>query len=140
MEKDLSYGLSDDELSELVTTTIICWFTGVQALNSAWGAKYEVPNVDDLLSVLDDVLEDIVFHRNAYNICISDYDHNKLVNYFAWHLRKKFESASLFFGHLYMMDHAVKGVTLRGIPHLPLICENLQRFHMHGEKLAPFRS
>jgi hypothetical protein len=138
METDLSDGLSDEELSEHLSFILILWQTGVQALNGGWPTSYIAPGFDDLISVLDPVLDDIVAHRNTFNISIRSFDSNTLVNYFAWHLRDRFESAPLFYGHFHFLDWAVPGNSLRGIPHLPLICENLQRYHRNGEIRAPY--
>jgi hypothetical protein len=134
--------MSGFDLKRQIDLLLTNWNVGVEALHTGWGGNYKVPTVAQILEVIPDVLESIRDHQRDYNITMSNYDCNKVTNYVAWFLDKKFpgefEMFPLFFGHLHFIDESIRSASLFHIPNLPLIAVNLEKFHKNGHMLAPY--
>lgn len=134
--------MTSADLKEILEIIILNSEVGSDMLNTAYPTSYRAPTSTEIVEVLSDALKDIAEHRDLYNIRINNYDCNKLVAFIAFHLKKKnpsFSTASMFFGHLNFIDESKRGApTLCEIPHLPEICENLDRFLENGHKIAPY--
>jgi hypothetical protein len=134
--------MTGDDLIEILEVICVNSATGAKMLNCAYPTSYRAPTLDEVMEVLDAALDDIAEHRDLYNIRMNNYDSNKLVAFLAWHLKHRdsgFSTAPMFFGHLNFIDESKRGApTLLEIPKLPEICENLDRFLLNGQKIAPY--